>query len=239
MQQNLLPTLLDAQQISLIEKAQDLLIAPVTDRPQQDRGQKSPSAVHPNMKHITRIKLEFQPRASVRDEARRVENLTARVSLAAVMIEKDPWGAVKLADNHPLRPVDNKGALRRHQGHLSQVDLLLFNVPDAASIGTSRLIPHHQAKGYLERDGIGHPLLQRFLRAVLGRPELVLDKIQGCRIVIIENRKDTGERPLKTDLLARMRRNLHLQELIEGPSLDLNQIGNGDHLFDLAEIPAL
>src|SRR5574337_488755 len=238
MKQELLPFLY-AHYIPFMEKVQDLLVAPVTDRSQQDRGQKPPSSVYPDMEHVTRIKLKFQPGSSVRDETGRVEDLTARMSLTAVMVEEDPWGAVELADHNPLRPINNEGTLRRHQRHLSKVDLLLFNVPDAAGLGADWLIPDHQAKGHLEWNGVGHPLLQRFLRTVLGHPELILHKTQGCRTVIIENREDAGEGPLKPDLLARVRGNFHLQKLIEGPPLNLNQIRNRDDLFDLAEIPAL
>src|SRR5574337_15134 len=188
MKQDILP-LLDAQHIPLIEKVQDLLIAPVADCPQQDRRQKSPSSVYPDMEYIIRIELEFQPRAPVRDETSGVEDLAARVSLTAVMVEENAWRAVELADHHPLRSIDNEGPLRRHHGHLSQVDLLLFDVPDTAGLGTDRLIPNHQAKGHLEGNGARHPLLQRFLRSEEHTSELQSPLNLVCRLLLEKKKK--------------------------------------------------
>ena len=64
---------------------------------QQHRGVELPPPVDADVEDVARVELEVDPRAAVRDDARRVEELAAGVRLALVVVEEDARRAVELA----------------------------------------------------------------------------------------------------------------------------------------------
>jgi hypothetical protein len=66
------------------------------ERAQQHRRMELPPPIDADVEDVARIELEVDPRAAVRDDARRVEQLPARVGLALVVIEEDARRAVQL-----------------------------------------------------------------------------------------------------------------------------------------------
>src|SRR5690606_24626104 len=108
---------------------------------------------------VFRIELEIQPRATVRNHPRGIKEFSGAMRLALVMIEKDPWAAVHLRDDYPLRTVDDEGPVLGHERYIAHVDVLLL---DALDLAGSRVIvdfPNDQADGHFERRGIIDPAL--------------------------------------------------------------------------------
>ena len=72
-----------------------------------------------------------------------------------------------LADDDPLRAVDDEGAVLRHQGDFPQVYLLLLHLTDAALLGLLIVLIHRKAQHDAQRRDVGHPSLAAFIRLVL------------------------------------------------------------------------
>ena len=81
------------------------------------------------------VELEVEPGAPVRDDARRVQELAARVGAPLVVLEEGTRRAMELRDDDPLRPVDDERSVGRHQRDLAKVDLLLFDVVNRTRAG--------------------------------------------------------------------------------------------------------
>jgi hypothetical protein len=54
------------------------------------------------------VELEVEPRAAVRDDARRVEELAARMRFALVVVEEDAGASVELRDDDAFGAVDDE-----------------------------------------------------------------------------------------------------------------------------------
>ena len=67
------------------------------ERAQQHGGVELPAPVDAHEEDVARVELEIDPRAAVRDDARRVEQLAAGVGLALVVVEEHARRAVELA----------------------------------------------------------------------------------------------------------------------------------------------
>ena len=95
--------------------------------------------------------------------------------------KKTPGRAVHLGDDDPLGAVDDEGAVRRHQGHVAHVDVLLLDVLHRARAGLLVDLEDDQAQRDLQRRGIGHVALHALVDVVLRRLELVLDELEHAR----------------------------------------------------------
>src|SRR5262249_6079544 len=91
-----------------------------------------PATVDADVDDVLRVELEVEPRAAVRDDARAVEQLAARVRLALVVVEEDARRAMQLADDDALGTVDDEGTGVGHERDLAEVDLLLLDVANQA-----------------------------------------------------------------------------------------------------------
>src|SRR5262249_50279841 len=99
------------------------------------------------------------------------------------MLEKYPRRTMKLADDHPLRAVDHERAVLGHQRHLTEINLLLLHVFDAAGARLTIYVPQHQLNGYLERSRIGHPALMAFLNVIFWFSQGVAHEFQRCSFI--------------------------------------------------------
>ena len=193
------------------------------------------TTVDPHIQDIPRIKLKIDPGAAVRDDAGGIQQLTAGVRLALVVIEEDPRGAVQLADNHPFSAVHHERPVSGHQRDLAKVNLLLLNVLDRAGSGALVDIPQDQLDSHLEWSRIGHAPLMAFLDTVLGLAKSVADKLERSCLIEILDRKDRAEDPLQSGVRPMFRRKDTLQELVVRVPLDLQQVGNVDELANPTE----
>ena len=104
-----------------------------------------------------------------------------------------PGRAVHLGHDDPLGAVDDEGAVRRHQGHVAHVDVLLLDVLDRARAGLLVDLEHDQAQRHLQRRGIGHVALHALFDVVLRMLELVLHELQRRGLVEVLDREDRLE----------------------------------------------
>ena len=78
---------------------------------------------------------EVKPRAAVRNHARGEEKLAGRVRLALVVLEEDAGGAVQLADDDALGPVDDEGAPSPSCSGISPMYAVFADFLDRAGFG--------------------------------------------------------------------------------------------------------
>lgn len=73
---------------------------------------------------------------------------------------------MQLTHDDALGAIDREGAVLREHGDLAEVDLLLFDVTDAARFGVRILVKHHELNRHLERDREGLTALLAFINVV-------------------------------------------------------------------------
>ena len=166
-----LAALLEEHRLGVVEVVEKVLRR-VAERAEQHGRVHLPAAVDADVDDVLRVELEVEPRAAVRDDARAVEELAARVRLALVVVEEDARAAVELADDDALGAVDDEGAGLRHQRDLAEVDLLLLDVADDALAAVAGVVDH-QLRRHLDRRGEGHAALAALLDVVLRLLEVV------------------------------------------------------------------
>ena len=186
-----------------------------------------PAAVDADVDDVLRVELEVEPRAAVRDDARAVEELAARVRLALVVVEEDARAAVELADDDALGAVDDERTGVGHQRDLAEVDLLLLDVADDALAAVAGVVDHELGR-HLDRRRERHAALAALVDVVLRLLEVVGDEDELARAVEVLDREDAAEDGLEPDLLPLVRRDVRLQELVVRRLLDVDQVGNLD-----------
>ena len=110
---------------------------------QQDRDRHLAAAVDAEEQDVLRVELEVQPRAAVRNDTCREQQLARRVRLAAVVLEEHARRTVQLRDNHALGAVDNKRAVGGHQRQFAHVHFLFLHFLDDG-LGRRFLVQDHQ-----------------------------------------------------------------------------------------------
>jgi len=136
------------------------------------------------------VELEVDPRAAVRDDARVVEQLAARVALALVVVEERPRRAVELRDDHALGAVDDEGPVLRHERDLAEVDLLLLDVADRLRARVGILVPDDEAHHHLDGRRVRHAALVALVDVVLGLLQVVADELQRAGLVEVLDGED-------------------------------------------------
>jgi len=199
--------------LGLAEQLEDLLLGP-TERLEQHRHVLAPLAVDADPDRVPLVHLELEPRAPGRDDLGQVDVLVRRlVQLAA---EIDTWTADQLGDHHPLRAVDDEGALVGHHGEVPHEDLLLL---DLTRVLVDELALDEQWRR------IGHVLVLALLHGVLDLLELVPPEDQLIGLGEVLDWRDLGE---------------HLgqavpEQPIEGLALDPDQVGEREDFGDTGE----
>ncbi len=114
--------------------------------------------------------------------------------LAAVMVEQDARAAMHLRDDDALGPVDDEGAVVRHQRHVAHIDVLLLDIEHRPGFGLCVDFENDQAQRNAHRRGIGNPALAAFLGIELGIFELVMDEIHLGGAGEIADRENAAQR---------------------------------------------
>jgi hypothetical protein len=172
------------------------LFGRVAERAQVHGRVQLAAAIDADVEDVLVVELEVEPRAAVRDHARAVEQLAARVRLALVVIEEHAGRAVQLADDHPLRAVDDERAGVRHQRDLAEVDLLLLDVADRLDAGLLVDVPHDEPDDDLDRRRERHAAGAALVDVVLGLLEVVRDELERRGLREILDREDDLEHAL-------------------------------------------
>ena len=204
------------------EEVGEDLLGRQADRLQQDRHRHLAAAVDAEVQHVLRVELEVEPRAAVRDDPRREQQLARAVGLAAVVLEEHARRAVQLRDDDPLGAVDDERAVGGHERNLAHVHLLLLDFLDGR---LGRLAVHDdQAHAGTQRRAEGQATLLAF-HDVEGRvAERVADELQPRHLVVRGDREDRGEGRLQAFVLAVGDVALELQELRVRLELGLEEV---------------
>ena len=165
---------------ALVEALEDLRVGLHPERPQEHRGEELALAVDPDVEEVLGVELELDPAPPVRDDLGGEEPLLR-------LREEDARRAVELADDDPLRPVDDEGPVLRHQRDVAVVDLLLLDVADGLGARLRVLVPDHEADGDLEGDGERHAPLLALVHVVLElQPDRLVAGLAGDGVVLVE-----------------------------------------------------
>src|SRR6202140_5214567 len=93
---------------------------------------------------------------------------------------------MQLADDHPLRPIDNKSSILRHQRNVAKKYFLLLNVADG-TVARFVLIPNGQPHRDFERRGIRHAPLFALRHVILqlqpNRVAALITKIRSVGVI--------------------------------------------------------
>ncbi len=77
-----------------IEKGRDYLFGRHSKRTQHDRSRQLSPTVDPDIEIVLRIKLKIEPRSTVRNNARREQQLTGGMGFAVIVLEEYPRGTM-------------------------------------------------------------------------------------------------------------------------------------------------
>ena len=206
------------QHLVVAEIGQDLVIFADAHRADQNGCRQLARAVDAHGQNVVGIRLEFQPRAAIRDDLRRKEVL-ARLILCRTEIRTRR--ADQLAYDDALRPVDDEGALWRHEReiahkHFLHIHFACFLIDEADF--------HLQGRGIVD---IPHLAFLNVVFGLIQHP--VIQKFQRQRFRIIGNGRNVVEHLPQTIF----------QKTRIGIFLDLNEIGNFNGFLDLGKAHSL
>ena len=134
-----------------VELPQDQLVRLQAEGTQEHGAVELPLAIDPDRQDVLLVVLELDPGAPVGDDLRQVDPLVAG--------EEHARAAVELADDHPLRPIDDEGAGVGHQRDLAEVDLLFLRIAHHPRSRLRVLVVDEEAERDLERYGVSHAAL--------------------------------------------------------------------------------
>jgi hypothetical protein len=179
-----------------VESIEDLL-GIHAERIEQRRHRNLAAAIDARIHDVLGVELDVEPRAAIRNDARREQQLAGGVRLALVVVEEHARRAVHLRNDHALGAVDDEGAVVGHERDIAHVDILLLDVLDRLGARLLVDIEHDQAQRHLERRRIGHAALAALVDVILRRLEFVLDEFQHRRVGEIRDREHGFEHGLQ------------------------------------------
>ena len=186
------------------------------------------ATVDAEVENVLRVEFEVKPRAAVGNHAGREEKLPGRVRLALVVLEEDAGGTMELGNDHALRPVDDEGALLRHQRDFAHVHVVFTDFLDrllgAVAVVNFQLNARAQAArvGQAAKLALGH--------VEFGLGQLVVDEAETGIPVVADDREDGGKGSLKAHgVVSGIRSYVRLQEFFVGTKLNIKQ---GRHFKD-------
>ena len=152
-------------------------------------------------------------------------------------MKEDSRRAVQLRHDDAFGAVDDERAARRHQGDVTEVDLLLLDVADRLGAGFGILVPNDQADRHPQRHRVGHTaaLALLFVERPLPFADRILDELEGGGLPEVADRKDGAEDFLQAEFLPLVGGDPHLQKAIVGLPLHLDEVRQLDCSRDLAE----
>src|SRR6266550_2676560 len=113
-----------------------------------------------DVEDVLLVVLELHPGAAVRDDL-------GQERVRRLLGEEDAGGAVELADDDALGPVDDERAVLGHQRDVAEEDFLFLGIAHVLDAGVGVLVIDEEAEGDLQRDAVGHAALLAFLDGVL------------------------------------------------------------------------
>src|SRR5581483_3686527 len=213
----------DVEGVGIEERGEDVRLVHA-QRAQDDGDRELAPAVDAREHAVLRIELEVEPGAAVRNDARGEEELPRGMGLAAIVIEEHAGRAVELGDDHPLRAVDDEGAVVGHERQLAEIDLLLAHILDGLLGAGGLLVEHDQAHLHAQRRGIGEPAQLALLDVEYRLAEPVAHVLERSVAGVARDREHASEGSVQPHGIARVLRLLRLQERAIRVELDGEQV---------------
>ena len=151
------------------------------------------------------------------------------------MVEEDARRAVHLRDDHALGAVDDEGAVRRHEGHVAHVAVLLLDVLDGLGLRVGIHVEHDQPQRHLQRRGVSHAALAAFVDVELRLLEFVAHELQQRDLREVGNRKHRFENRLQSLVGTPALGFGDQKKLVVGGLLHLDEIGHYRGFADVSE----
>src|SRR5208282_3201667 len=166
--------------IHLVEIAEDFLVGLHAQGAQEDGAEEFALAVNADVERVFRVVFELHPGAAVGND------LSQEIGAVVGGLKEHAGGAVKLADDDPLGPVDDEGAVFGHQRDIAEEDFLLLDVADGLCAGVRVFLIDGEPDGHLERGGVGHAALLAFAHVVfqLQRHRVAALVAEGGRVAV-------------------------------------------------------
>src|SRR6185312_10148748 len=213
----------------------ELLGLAAVERIEQRRHRQLAAAVDADIDVVLGVEFEIEPGAAIGDDAGGEEILARGMALALVVIEEHAGRAMHLRDDDALGTVDDEGAVLGHERHVAHVDVLLFDVADRARARILVDVPDHQAQGHLQRRGEGDAALLALLDVIFRLLELIAHEFEPRPVGEILDRENRLEDFLQPDAGALLGQDVHLQEVVVGTLLDLDQVRHWRNLGNAPE----
>ena len=192
------------------EVGQDLLDRHA-DGLEQDRDRHLAAAVDAEEQDVLRVELEVQPRAAVRNDARREQQLARRVGLAAVVLEEHARRTMQLRHDDALGAIDHEGTGGGHERQFAHVHFLFLHFLDDR-LGRRFLVQNHQAHLRTQRRREGQAALLAFLDVERRNAEDVGQEFETRKAIVRNDGENRRKRGLQAFVLALRRHLVRLQE---------------------------
>ena len=221
-------------ELVLLEEEIENLLVRVLERTQDDADRQLAAPIDTDEHGVLRVELEVEPRAAIRNHARREQQLAARVRLALVVVEEHARAAMQLRHDDALGAVDDERAVIGHQRHFAEIDLLLADVLDLLLRSRSFLVVDHEPHEHAQRRGIREAAELALLDVEHRIAEAIAHVLERSVARVADDREHTAERSVQAHLGPVRARNVLLQELLIRIDLDRKEVGN---LQDARQLP--
>ena len=211
------------------------------ERREQRCRQHLPAPIDTRVQNVLGVELEVEPRATIGNHPRRVDDLVLHQCFALARAEEDPRRAVHLTDDHALRAVDDEGTFVGHQRQVAHIDDLLLDLAQAAGACCLVDVVDEQLQSHLQRCFEAEPALTAFLHIVLRLFQLEALETQLCLVRVVADRKDELEHLLQAEERSRALRGITVRVADKGfvrGFLNVQKIGNLRDFLDASEILA-
>ena len=199
-----------------------LLVRLDAERTDEDRHRDLAVLIYPDIEYIVRVGLVLEPRAAVRDDGRRVDDLTRLVDRGFVIYS---GGADDLGYDDALRTVDDEGAVVGHKREIAHEDRGLLDLAGG-------LVGQADRDSERSRE-IGVALLALLLGVLRGRIDGIVDELDDKVARVVGDRRNVVKNfsePFVEEPLIRLF--LHLDEI--GHFQSIAYLGEA-HSFGLAK----
>ena len=200
----------------VVEEVEDLLVARVAHRAQQHGDRQLALAVDPDEDLALLVDLQLQPRAAGRHQVADEDLLLRVLGLHEVGARR----ADELRDDHALGAVDDEGAAVGHPREVAHEDRLLADLTG---------LPVDEADRDRQRARVGEVLLTALVEDGDGSVEAELPELHGEVARVVLDRRDVVDRLAQAPLL-------RVDEPVEGLLLDVDQVGDIEHLVQAREV---
>ena len=226
---------LNVEHVGRVERVQHLFSG-ITQRTQQYRCRQLATTVDTHEHAVFRVELKVQPRTAVRNDTRRIKQLTGAVRLAAVVVKEHARGTVQLGNNYTLGTVDYEGTVFSHQGDFTHVDFLLFDVLDR--FVRRFFVENDQTNFYPQRYGVRYATQHAFFDIKCRLAQAITDVLQRSIAGVADDRENGFEGRMQAHVAELIFSRSRLQEFTIRIQLDCQEIRHIHDVRQLAKVLA-